>query len=378
MILQQRLNEYLGTLEQKGLLRTRVLRETKSPEPVFFDSNDYLSLSCEPKIAKAYEYGYKNYPSGSGASMVLSGYHENHRNLEQAFSDFLGVDECILFSSGYAANLAVTSLLGRLEANALIDKGIHASVYDGLRLSQVEYTRFLHNDLDDFTQKYSLTPPHSVVMTEALFSMSGQQAPLDTMAALCKANQTPLLVDEAHAFGVIGPQGAGAVSAYGLTMNEVPLRVIPLGKAFAAQGAVVAGSYEWIQALVQAGRALIYSTAISPALSYGLLKTLEIMSEAEERRTQLNHLITVFREQVKTSPLSWGNSASAIQQLQLGCAYRALDWMNLLKDKGIFCSAIRPPTVNLKTTGLRIILNSKHTEEQIKLLFTQLHELYEN
>ena len=163
-----------------------------------------------------------------------------------------------------------------------------------------------------------------------------------------------------------------------LTQNEVPLRMIPFGKAFAAQGALVAGQKEWIHALLQAGRSVIYSTAISPALSYGLLKTLDIVTDAEDRRLHLRQLIDLFKEHIKSSPLNWVDSDTPIQQLYLGCPRLALHYAQELKNSGISCSAIRTPTVNIKSTGLRVILNYRHHEEQIQYLFNKLHTIYEH
>ena len=197
------------------------------------------------------------------------------------------------------------------------------------------------------------------------------------MASVCKPTQTPLIVDEAHSFGVLGPEGAGAVKAHQLSQIDVPLRVIPLGKTFAAQGALVAGQADWIQGLLQAGRSIIYSTAMSPALSYGLLKTLSTVIQADERRVKLSQLIDLFRSYIKCSSLDWTDSKTAIQQLLLGCPHLAMKFMHTLKSQGISCSAIRPPTVNLQSTGLRVILNYNHTPEQIKQLFDKLEGVYE-
>ena len=164
----------------------------------------------------------------------------------------------------------------------------------------------------------------------------------------------------------------------GLTQNEVPLRIIGFGKAFAAQGAIVAGQGDWITALIQAGRSLIYSTALSPALCYGLLKTLDIVVNADDRRLKLSKLIALFRERIIQSPLSWANSKTAIQQLQLGSPYLALQYAHELKKHGFACSAIRAPTVNAKAGRLRIILNYNHQEEQINKLFDALNNICEH
>lgn len=376
MTLNVKIRAYVDALTQQGLLRSREI--AKAQDLVSFDCNDYLSLLHDPRIAQAYEYGYSHYPSGSGASMLLSGYHANHKTVEQAFAQLLNVDECVLFSSGYAANLAVTALLGSIQAHCIIDKGIHASMYDGLVLSKTSYSRFLHNDLNSLNKKLNESVTDSAVITEGIFSMSGAAAPLSAINELIKEKQIPLLVDEAHSFGVLGPQGAGAVGYHQLGQMEVPLRVIPLGKAFAAQGAVVAGRRDWIEALLQAGRSIIYSTAVSPALSYGLLKTLDIVVAAEDRRRKLMQLIDFFKEQTVTSPLNWAPSTTAIQQVHFGCPHRALYIAQELKRKGFLCSAIRAPTVAAKHTGLRIVLNYNHKPEQISSLFQNLHTIYEH
>lgn len=376
MPLSQKIREYITQLEDKGLLRKRVILAENSSF-THFDSNDYLSLAGDKQISEAYQLGYALYPSGSGASMLLSGYHSNHRAVEEAFANLLSVDECILFPTGYAANLAVTALLGKLNAHCFIDKEIHASIYDGLALSQLDFSRYLHNNFEDLARKLSLHSENSALITEGIFSMSGQLSPLSKLSEICQVYNSTLIVDEAHSFGVLGSQGKGATAFFNLTQNEVPLRVIPLGKAYAAQGAVVAGKREWIHAILQAGRSIIYSTAMSPALSYGLLKTLDIVINAEERRIKLVHLVELFRSYIKQSPLHWTDSYSPIQQLQLGCPHLSLFYAKELKKEGISCSAIRKPTVSSKASGLRIILNYNHTPEQIRELFEKLHKIYE-
>ncbi|AWN74385.1 aminotransferase class I/II-fold pyridoxal phosphate-dependent enzyme [Legionella anisa] len=377
MPLSNKIRDYTNQLTHEGLLRHRLVTAENS-SLIHFDSNDYLSLTRDKRIAEGYQRGYALYPSGSGASMLLSGYHANHRAVEEAFANLLGADDCILFSSGYAANLAVTALLGKLKVHCFIDKEIHASIYDGLALSQVNYTRYLHNNLDDLSRKLTKHFECSALITEGIFSMSGQLAPLAELFSLCNVSQNALIVDEAHSFGVLGSQGKGATAYHGLTQNEVPLRIIPLGKAYAAQGALVAGKADWIDALLQAGRSVIYSTAVSPALSYGLLNTLEFVVNAEERRLRLTQLVDLFRSYIKQSPLNWTDSISPIQQLQLGCPHLALYYARELKKHGFSCCAIRKPTVSIKASGLRVILNYNHTPEQIRGLFDMLSVIYEH
>lgn len=373
MGIAEKIQAYNAQLVCRGLLRTRTVADDGL---VSFESNDYLSLRNNAQIAEAYQQGYKLFPAGSGGSMFLAGYHSCHQDLEQTFAQLLEVDACIIFSSGYAANLAVTALLGAIDAHCLIDKGIHASVYDGLALSGVSFSRYRHNDVNDLTRKLTQSGADAV-MTEGIFSMSGQIAPLLTISALCNMNNAMLIVDEAHSYGVLGENGKGCVASWGLSQNDVPLRIIPFGKALAGQGALVAGRIDLIEALLQAGRSLIYSTALSPALCYGLLKTVELVAAADERREKLNSLVCHFKEQIASSPLKWTISNTPIQQLQLGCPHKAMRYAQALRTKGFGCSPIRTPTVRVPETGLRLILNYTHQPEQINELFKQLHILHE-
>lgn len=378
MTLGDKVKEYTEKLNHQGLLRFRRVSEPFDSQYLHFDSNDYLSLARNSDLLQAYQEGYSLYSSGSGASALLSGYHPAHKALERAFSQLLAVDDCVLFSSGYAANLAVTALLGQINAYCLIDKGIHASIYDGLRLSKVNYSRFIHNDRVNLGQKLNQANNSPAIITEGIFSMSGQIAPLSAIYSLGAPYKAELIVDEAHSFGVLGEHGKGAVMFHGLSQKEVPLRIIPFGKSFAAQGAIVAGQQEWINGLVQAGRSLIYSTNISPALSHGLLKTLDVVINADDRRLKLKHLIQQFKECVTVSPLNWEISDTPIQQLQLGCPHLALHYSSELKKAGISCFAVRAPTVTTRATGLRVILNYRHQPEDIEQLFKNLHLIYEN
>ena len=365
------LKQYSSQRQQQGLHRERSLHD---PSLLNFSSNDYLSLTSNPQVKRAYQKGFEQFPSGSGGSMLVSGYHPAHQALEQAFAEALSVDACIVFSSGYAANLSVMNLLASVKAHVLLDKSSHASLYDGISLSGVQYSRYLHNELSDLILKMQKSPEHTVLITESLFSMSGQIAPLADMVHLAKPYGFELLVDEAHAFGVLGREGLGAVIEQNLTQDDVPLRIIPLGKAFGSCGAIIAGQGVWIDALLQAARPYVYSTAMSPAVAYGLMKTLDLVRGADKRREKLGRLVDYFRERIKQSPLKWRNSHSPIQQLQLGCPRRALECANFLLEKGIICLPMRQPTVSLKETGLRVILNYQHEVEDIERIFLYLND----
>ncbi len=401
-LLTSKLKEYSATLVQQGLHRRRRVNTTNNGI-INFSSSDYLSLTSDTRIKNAYQAGFERYPTGSGGSMVVCGYHATHNALEKAFADALNVDDCILFSSGYAANLSVTGLLARFDTHILIDKSVHASTYDGLQLSRASYSRYLHNNVVDLAAKIkticsplntptptsrglsagsrnlaaSLDPankPRDVdqlaIITEGTFSMSGQCAPLNEIAQLGH----DLIVDEAHAFGILGHQGLGSVVHHQLTQAEIPLRVIPLGKAYGASGAIVAGQGAWIDALLQSARPQTYSTAISPAVAYGLLETLEVLRGADDRRKKLAELIKYFRAAINNSPLKWRDSQSPIQQLQLGCPHRAQHFADKLLEHSILCLPMRQPTVSKQETGLRVILNYHHEPEHIDRLFEFLHQ----
>jgi 8-amino-7-oxononanoate synthase len=367
-LLKKRFSEEVASLRAANLYRHR---EGIDDATLNFASNDYLSLTKEPAVQQIYQRAFARFPCGSGASSLGFAYHANHRALECAFAEALGVDDALLFSSGYAANLSVAHLLKRFQLQALIDKAVHASIYDGLQGNAVPLTRYLHNDLEDLQLKtQSLARDKATILiTEAVFSMSGQCAPLAQIHVHTAQHVEGMVVDEAHAFGILGREGLGAVMQQGLSMQAVPLRVIPLGKACAAAGAVVAGDGLWIDALLQCARPYIYSTAISPAMAYGLLEILNLLREADARRAKLQALVEYFRQAVAQSPLTWRDSRSPIQQLQLATAERALDYAQYLRQQGIVVLATRQPTVSKKETGLRVVLNYHHEPDDIDFLF---------
>ena len=360
---------YLTERKKQGLYRKRMLPQ-ESVACLDFSCNDYLSLANDAQVRAGYLEGFANHAIGSGGSLVLCGYHPAHRMLEQSFAKALGVEDCLLFSSGYVANLSVMSLLLKFGLHPIVDKAVHASIYDGL--SQTSYTRFFHNNLNDLQQKIEEISGPKVIITESTFSMSGLHAPLAAMSALAKEHDAYFVVDEAHGFGVLGPQGLGGIAAANLSQTEVPLRIIPFGKAMAGSGALVAGQAVWIDALLQATRQPIYSTSISPAYAYGLCKTLEILLQAEDRRRHLYALIHYFRDCAKKTSFVWRDSVSPIQQLQLGCPFLAQEKTKQLADWQIRCFPIRQPTVPKAETGLRIILNHRHQFADIDKLFLAL------
>lgn len=360
----------LSTLKDNGLYRERLLKT----EGIDFASNDYLSLANCQSLRKAYQKAFLNYPLGAGGSMVVCGYHPIHHKLEDAFCESLGVDKGLLFTSGYVANLAVTALLKRENVTTFIDKSIHASVYDGLALNQVAYQRYPHQAYDRLLLLLNnQTFSQNAILIESVFSMTGHRAPLQKLVEM--APDAPLIVDEAHTFGLYGKEGLGCVFEASLGQDSVPLRVIPFGKALAGQGAVVVGKAEWIDKLLQVSRGAIYSTAMSPALAAAILATFEQVKHSDARRESLFRNIQHFKKLIATSSFSWVNSDSAIQYLYLRDPQRALKVAALLIEKGLFCRAIRHPTVPANDAGIRFVLHSDHSFSQLEQLIETIQEV---
>lgn len=376
-MIAKKLEGLITDLKSKNLYRRRELIFNTKNE-LNFSSNDYLSLAECPYIKNAFQEGFKRYPSGSRGSLVVSGYHSVHQALEEAFKVALKVDDALLFTSGYAANLAVFSLIQTLKLHPILDKAIHASCYDGVRLNNLTFSRFIHNNYLDLQKKINQTDKPSVILTEGIFSQTGQRAPLKQYGSIGEIMNSSMIVDEAHSFGVLGAHGLGATYDANLTQLEVPLRIIPFGKSFATQGAVVVGQGQWIEALLQSARTFIYSTGISPALTYGILQAFNFMQKADNRRKRLFDLIHYFQQKITGSPFNWTVSDTPIQQLKLGSAHLALSYSEALKKSGIFCVAMREPTVPRQDTGLRVVLNYQHQEEDIDRLFQNLLAIYES
>lgn len=350
-------------LKAKGLYRERRLCDAS----LDFCSNDYLSLSTDPRLPPLFQQAFRDHPSGSGGSTVISGYHRAHQQTEVAFCEALDVESAMLFNSGYVANLAIMALLAELNCTVVMDKSSHASFYDGLKLSQARFWRYP-------AERYDLLRQHwqdgMVWVAESVFSIGGHLTPFHRLP-----NMTPCIVDEAHAFGLFGKEGLGRVSACGLTEHEVPLRIIPLGKACASQGALVAGKTEWVNALLQVARGAIYSTAMSPAYAAALGPLLNIVRGADEERGRLFENVAYFNQLILQSSLSWVNSETPIQHLILGCPEKSLRFAEQLEQRGLSCRAIRPPTVHPKRTGLRVVLHANHTHGDLQRLFETIHEV---
>ncbi|MCP5207539.1 MAG: 8-amino-7-oxononanoate synthase [Hahellaceae bacterium] len=340
-----------------------------------FCSNDYLGLANDSRLKAAMVDAVNLSGVGSGASHLVNGHHEQHHLLEEELAEFLGVERVLCFSSGYMANIGtVNALLGKQD-HVFEDRLNHASLLDAGLLSGARFHRYLHADVASLNSKLSRAMhPGSerLVITDGVFSMDGDVAPLAELAQACRQHDAWLMVDDAHGYGVIGKGGRGAVNAAGLSVKDVPLQVGTLGKAFGTSGAFVAGDETTIETLIQFARSYIYTTAMPPSIAAATRKSLQIVMAEDWRRQHLATLIAAFRKGCEQLGFRLMSSTTPIQPILMGTADLAIRWSLFLQEKGILITAIRPPTVPAGTSRLRITFTAAHTEADVMRLIDQL------
>jgi len=378
--LADRLGAGLALRRQQNLYRRRLTLDcAQGPivrlgdrQYLNFCSNDYLGLAAHPRVVAAFQRAAADYGVGSGASHLVCGHSALHQQLEEALAEFTGRPRALLFSSGYMANTGIlTSLLQRGD-QVLEDRLNHASLLDGGLHSGARFQRFAHGDAAALERKLARTDGVQLVVTDGVFSMDGDTAPLGELAAACARHDAWLMVDDAHGFGVLGERGAGSTEAAGLDHAAVPVLMATLGKALGTAGAFVAGSELLIETLIQQARSYIYTTALPPAVAGASLESLRLVQEESWRREHLGHLIRRFRRGAAELGLPLLASDSAIQPLSVGDAAAALALSERLRQRGLLISAIRPPTVPAGTSRLRITLSAAHSDSQVDQLLEQL------
>ncbi len=345
-------------------------------ELLAFCSNDYLGLANHPQVVEAWRAGALRWGVGGGASHLVIGHSTPHHELEEALAEFTGRPRALLFSTGYMANLgAVTALLGQGDT-VLEDRLNHASLLDAGLLSGARFSRYLHNDAASLANRLDKAGGNTLVVTDGVFSMDGDLAELPALCAAAKARGAWLMVDDAHGFGPLGANGGGIVEHFGLGVDDVQVLVGTLGKAFGTAGAFVAGSEELIETLVQFARPYIYTTSQPPALACATLKSLELLRSEHWRREHLNGLIQRFRAGADEIGLQLMDSATPIQPILVGDSDRALRLSQLLRERGLLVTAIRPPTVPAGSARLRVTLSAAHSAQQLELLLEALAECW--
>src|SRR5476649_2888488 len=337
-----------------------------------FCNNDYLGLANHPHVIEAWRAGASRWGVGGGASHLVVGHATPHHELEEALADLTGRPRALLFTTGYMANLgAVTALVGQGDT-VLEDRLNHASLLDAGLLSGARFSRYLHNDAASLSARLEKAVGNTLVVTDGVFSMVGDVADLPALARAAKAKDAWLMVDDAHGFGALGANGAGIVEHFGLSMEDVPVLIGTLGKAFGTAGAFVAGSEELIETLIQFARPYIYTTSQPPALACATLKSLELLRTEHWRREHLNALIRQFRQGAEQIGLTLMDSFTPIQPILIGDSGRALRFSQLLRERGLMVTAIRPPTVPAGSARLRVTLSAAHSEAQVQLLLEGL------
>lgn len=380
------LAEQLRAREQQGLRRFRQVVESPQASHIAIDgrdylafsSNDYLGLANHPDLIESACDGTRQYGVGAGASHLIHGHSVAHHILEDALAQFTGFPQALLFSTGYMANIgAVTALVGREDA-IFADKLNHASLNDAALLSRAQFIRYPHLDLAVLEQRLAATDArHKLVITDAVFSMEGDIAPIGELAALCGKYHALLLLDDAHGFGVLGRQGRGSLflPESDEAHSSHIVYMATLGKAAGVFGAFVAAQPEVIETLIQSARSYIYTTATPPLLSHALLASLKHIEQDEWRREALARNIAQLKQGMQS--LSWKllPSVSPIQSLLIGDSAEAVRISQALREQGILVPAIRPPTVPQGTARLRISLSAVHQSHDILRLIQALHEL---
>ena len=374
------LERELHNLDERALRRRRRVAETPCAprmrvdgrDMLAFCSNDYLGLANHPRVVEALREGATRYGAGSGASHLISGHGESHALLEERLAQFVSPNiaaaRALYFCTGYMANLAVITALARPGAEIFSEELNHASLIDGARLSRAKVQVYPHADIEALDAMLSAsTAQTKIVSTDSVFSMDGDIAPLPQLASLCERHGAWLVVDDAHGFGVLGEDGRGALSHCDLASPNI-VYMGTLSKAAGVGGAFVAAHETVVEWLVQRARPYIYTTAAPPALAHALLASLDIIagSEGGERRAHLQELIVQLRAGLRLRRWQHPRSDTAIQPLVIGANDEALRAASSLYEQGLWVPAIRPPTVPVGTSRLRLTLSAAHSEEDVE------------
>ena len=344
-------------------------------ELVNFCSNDYLGLASHPEVISAFKQGAEKFGVGSGASHLINGHSSAHHALEEELADFVGRPRVLLFSTGYMANLGVLSALVGSGDVVMQDRLNHASLIDAGLLSGSRCQRYLHADLESlqkYFSKFEGKYGRRLIVTDGVFSMDGDLAPLPELASTAKQQDAWLMVDDAHGLGVLGDFGRGTIDHFQLNNEQVPILMGTLGKAFGTFGAFVAGSEALIETLIQQARSYIYTTALPPAVAVATSASLRLLQSEDWRRDKLNDLVKRFRAGASELGLNLMESSTPIQPVLLGSVEKTLMVSEALYQQGLFVSAIRPPTVPEGSARLRITFSASHTEEQVDQLLAAL------
>jgi 8-amino-7-oxononanoate synthase len=364
----------LESLRNKGLYRSlRCVEGDQAPtllidgrEVINFSSNNYLGLASHPALREAAKVAIDRYGCGSGASRLISGNMTLHEELESKIAQLKGTEAALVFNSGFQANTGIIPVLVGEGDVILSDALNHASIIDGCRLARATIVVYGHCDLNELERglKNSLPNCRRLIVTESLFSMDGDEAPLAEIVSLAERHGAMVMVDEAHATGVYEPNGAGIVAKLGLG-ERVLVQMGTLGKALGGFGAYVAGSKALRELLINRCRSFIFTTSLPPAVMAMSIAAIDLIQREPERRQALRNNCQLLRGGLESLGYSLGTSRSQILPLMIGDATRCMKLSEDLLQRGIFAQGIRPPTVPAGTSRLRITLMATHTPAHV-------------
>ena len=364
----------INDLKKKGLYREMRTVEGEQDSSVvingkkvlMFSSNNYLGLANHPGLKKASMDAALYYGTGSGGSRLISGSMEVHRTLERELALFKGTDGALLFSSGYHANVGAMSALAGEGDLILSDEFNHASIVDGCRLSRGEVRVYKHGDMNSLKEmlRRSSKFKQRLIVTDSVFSVDGDIAPLPDIVDLAEKYSALVMVDDAHGTGVLGKKGKGAIEHFGLE-GKVEIQMGTLGKALGSFGAYIAGSEDLIHYLVNKTRSLLYTTALPPSVCGSALAALKILGERPELVSELRNNASYFRKGMRDLGYPIPESGTPILPLILRDPFVTMNMAQSLFDEGVYVQGIRPPTVPEGTSRLRITLLASHTREQL-------------
>jgi 8-amino-7-oxononanoate synthase len=377
------LSDELARLEQAHLYRRRLVLDSPQGAEVVVDgrrllsfcSNDYLGLANDSRVIAALQRGAGQYGVGSGASHLVTGHCRAHHALEEELADFVGARRALLFSTGFMANLGVVMALAERHSLIAEDRLNHASLIDAARLARARTRRYPHADVGALRRQLGPEQRLSLILTDAVFSMDGDVAPLEALAALAREHGAWLLADDAHGLGVLGPQGRGSLAAAGLAPAGELILMGTLGKAFGVFGAFVAGDADLVELLIQRARSYIYTTALPAAVAEAVRAALAVVRAEGWRRERLRELIARFRAGAAQLGFTLAESETPIQPLLVGEASAALALANGLRARGFLVPAIRPPTVPAGSARLRVSFSAAHSPDQVDRLLRALAEI---
>ncbi|MDO8427073.1 MAG: 8-amino-7-oxononanoate synthase [Deltaproteobacteria bacterium] len=376
--------EELSKLTASGLKRQLKLVEGPQGPRVFINgnavillcSNDYLGLANHPLVKEAAKDAIDRWGFGAGASRLVSGNMEPHIMLEERIRRFKGTESALLFNSGYNANLGAVCALSGRETDIFSDKLNHASIVDACVLSRANVKRYPNKDIGSLeTQLKKSKARRKLIVTDGVFSMDGTIAPLKDIVSLLDRYNASLLVDDAHATGVLGKSGRGTLEHFGLSHPSI-IQMGTLGKAVGAFGAYIAGPSELIDLLISKARPFIYTTALPPAVCAAAIKAIDIIDETPSLREKLWKNISIFKKGLEGAGLDTMGSETQIIPVIVKSAERAMGISAKLLDKGVFIQGIRPPTVPEGTSRLRVTVTAAHTEEDLNFALSAIKEAF--